>query len=110
MTQATIRCKGTQTDIKIKGHAGYNPGNDIVCASISALIYAYINYMKDICSGDVCSRLSVKDEPGDIEVWHQGFRYREQKGAALNMLITGLRMIEERYPDYISVEADDDIK
>ena len=27
-----------QIQLEIKGHAGYNPGNDIVCASISTLV------------------------------------------------------------------------
>ena len=28
----------TPASLSVKGHAGYNPGNDIVCAAVSALV------------------------------------------------------------------------
>ena len=36
-----IRIQITPTSLSATGHAGYNPGNDIVCAAVSALVQTF---------------------------------------------------------------------
>lgn len=45
MTIARFKQTGNKFDIKIKGHALFKPGNDIVCAGCSTLAYTLINVL-----------------------------------------------------------------
>lgn len=38
MIQITIKAASGDMTIEAKGHALYNPGNDIVCAAVSAIL------------------------------------------------------------------------
>lgn len=44
--------------IRAEGHAGYNPGNDIVCAAISALMQTLYAAMESVCHAMVAERHS----------------------------------------------------
>ena len=46
MTTVRIRIKKLTVEVSVKGHADYNPGNDIVCAGISTLSYTLLNYLR----------------------------------------------------------------
>ena len=45
MTHIRILNQHRNTMITLIGHADYDPGHDIVCASVSMLAYTLINYM-----------------------------------------------------------------
>lgn len=45
MTTARFKQTGNKYDIKIKGHALFNPGNDIICSAASILAYTLINVL-----------------------------------------------------------------
>lgn len=63
-------CKYHQNDdefvIDLKGHAGYSKsGQDIVCASVSSIIYFFVNCVKQI---DENSIKHLKLKGGDAEI------------------------------------------
>ena len=37
-------------DLRMEGHADYNPGNDIVCAALSSQFFSLANYLEGIGS------------------------------------------------------------
>ena len=87
--------KRKEITIDAKGHADYNPGNDIVCSGVSALLQAMQGYlMYESKSFEVDSR--------------SGFMHMEYKGhiEATKMLIIGLLRIQKAYPDNVNVEYD----
>lgn len=96
MIRISIR-QGKKKEITIdaKGHADYNPGNDIVCSGVSALLQAMQGYLMYECkSFEVDAR--------------SGFMHMEYKEhtEATKMLIIGLLRIQKAYPDNVTVEYD----
>lgn len=84
--------------LQATGHAGYHPGDDIVCAGCSALVYALAGALRGL-SGHV-SELSVQLEPGDALISAQG---DSSAAACFQMAETGLRQIAAAYPQWVSV-------
>lgn len=80
--------------VTIKGHSGYAPeGEDIVCAGVSALFFAFSGYLErkgwlteaKIASGD--SYITFKES-----------------GEAVEMLEEGIKQIAEAYPEYVKLK------
>jgi uncharacterized protein YsxB (DUF464 family) len=97
MIQADIRIDGNEFSFELQGHAEFNPGNDIVCAGVSAIAYALLGYLEnnqdritdfyenDICSGFICIRLSGADA----------------LTPAFEMAAIGIMQIANQYPENV---------
>lgn len=94
MTQAKIRKDNEYSVVTFNGHALYNPGNDIVCAAISTIMFMYIN---TLIEDSVEYELSCADADYMIKA------KTEDVAPYLKMLTIGLKMIEEQYPDNVEV-------
>ena len=81
-----------------RGHADFEPGNDIVCASISALVYALAGTLQNLPHEE----LTHREEPGDVMVYCKSGD-RAVYGAFLCAEV-GLRQIAAAYPENLSVE------
>ena len=102
MTRIQIQSHCDNIVITVKGHAGYDPGKDIICASISTLCYALINdFEKTDCY------LDYNDMPGDFYILVRGLS-PEAKGM-LKMFIVGMKMIAEHFPQSLICEGYDEI-
>ncbi len=91
--------------LTIEGHSGDGEsGKDIVCAGFSALVYTYINCMLDEeAAGNVkLIRKIIRDGYIHFEIEYFDFSKARIKGM-LDACITGFLMLEESYPDYVSV-------
>lgn len=82
--------------IEADGHAGFNPGNDIVCSAVSTLFYAFGAYASskegvecNCIFSDGCSKIKAL---GDID-------------EAYKMFKMGLKMIEKKYPENICING-----
>ncbi len=93
MTQAVF-VRGSPNRLTLDGHAGYRPGEDIVCAAISALVYALIGYL-DSCGA------AFEYDTGD------GFATVECEGheEAFDVVISGLSQLAEEYPSHVSLRC-----
>jgi len=86
----------------LTGHAGYNPGNDVVCAGISALAYALVGELKRRkvsfrrCKLD--EGIHIETEPFMEEVERSGM------DAVYETCLTGLRQIQAAYPAHIEIQ------
>lgn len=93
MTQVTIACRD-RYDIDVRGHAGFDPGNDIVCASISTLTYTLVNvaYSKltDLHISDGHMILAMPKDTQTAE-W-------------LKMYRIGIAALAEQYPTNVSLK------
>ena len=80
--------------VEIKGHAGYAPaGQDIVCAGVSALFYAFLNYAtkkKNLID------FQIKDGDSFVEA--------DIPEDVAFFIMTGLQSFEDNYPEYVQIE------
>ncbi len=91
-----IIIKVTKDYIVIDGHAGYGPpGNDIVCAAVSALLQNMAKSISDLTTDNVeCLFESGK---GTVK-----YKDLSEKGQLLiDSFFIGLCMIADEYPDYV---------
>lgn len=107
MTTTKIRIKGGEiVEISVKGHADYNPGNDIVCAGISTLSYTLLNYLRQAEKEHWISEYSYTEEPGDIRMEFKAhWLFGREISTAIDVFRTGMEMLESQYPDNIRVEV-----
>lgn len=107
MTQIRLSEECDKYSIDIVGHAGFNPGNDIVCASISTLSYTLIQTLLLMSEQGKTEELTISDPPGNhhIEVKVNPNHKTEWLGV-INTIMTGLRMVEYNYPEYVKVNID----
>jgi uncharacterized protein YsxB (DUF464 family) len=90
-------CKYHQNDdefvIDIKGHAGYaKRGQDIVCASVSTLVYFFVNCVMKIDETSI-KHLQLKD--GDVEISLNNIK---KIIPLLEVFQQSMRDVETQYP------------
>lgn len=96
MTNVTYYRDTNEFSIEFTGHSGYaEHGNDIVCSAISALSQTLVAQME--LDADY---YDSKIDNGYLWLYAKG----DCVGFALDTIITGLRLIEQSYPDYIEIE------
>lgn len=93
MIQISIK-HGGKWSLEANGHAGYNPGNDIVCSAVSCLLYSLAGYLAN--REDVESEAIIESGYARISV---GCGADE----ALELVEIGLLQLERRYGDYIEI-------
>lgn len=93
-----IRIQITPTSLSATGHAGYNPGNDIVCAAVSALVQTFEASAREFTTDEI--RSSLQDGNAVIS-WPRA------PTAELKLLIDstclGLIRLAGSYPENIKV-------
>lgn len=95
MTKISI-CMGPDTlSITMDGHAGFNPGNDVVCAGLSAIMTAlqgYLNNIPERCTIITKPGHCVAQAPCDMRLI-----------SVFELAEIGFLQIEAAYPDNVSV-------
>lgn len=85
--------------LKAEGHADYKlKGDDIVCASVSTLFYTLANYLEQIGADDL-----VGTDEEDFLIECKAMFQDEAVHTAFRMTVFGLSLIQEQYPDNVSV-------
>ena len=94
MIAVNVRMDG----ITIEGHAGYaEPGKDIVCAGVTALVQGLIRSMEDLVS-DI---ISYKISPGRVDI-HYGDL--SKAGTLLvDSFFIGVCQIASEFPDHVRI-------
>lgn len=104
MTEIRYLQKGEIVRISVNGHAMFNPGNDIVCAGVSAITYQMLACVSkldadglvydataDIHDGSVIVQFDLA--PETFETWNTMW----------SVIRTGYENIAERYPDNVAL-------
>lgn len=91
------------SEITAKGHSGYaEPGHDIVCASVSSAF---------VFSTELLKNLEIKHAFGmDENIPFIGIKLAGRKVIGLKVmasLINTMKLLNEEYPDYVSIECVD---
>ena len=100
MIRVTVSENNGITGVRLKGHAGFEgvakikSGGDIVCAAASCLTCTFLEKLRET---GMLEKQSVM--PGDTV-----FTYRKEGAESYaDFYITGLKMIEEQYPENIKI-------
>lgn len=93
--------KGARCRLSIRGHAGYHPGCDIVCAGVSAIAFALLGWLSNNPESITETRRSQWSE-GSVELDILG-----DKGlrTAFQMAVIGLWQIAGQYPDNVQISG-----
>lgn len=87
---------GNTLEISFSGHAGYaGPGQDIVCAGVSALFYALafgINGLSPEAAGMEGKTIVVTRDTPEIR-------------GAIAVVFEGLKAIEREYPEHVKINC-----
>ena len=88
----------TPVALSVQGHAGYNPGNDIVCAAVSALVQTFEASAREFTTDEIKSSL----QDGDAVISWPRAPTRELS-LLIDSLYLGLCMMAESFPENITV-------
>lgn len=93
--------------MQIRGHAGYCPGNDILCAAVSALIHTFCAYIEDMKEMDGY-HIDIGPGKADIRWWYDRVTDQSQKIlGAYEGMIQGYRLLARTYPEYLYIAEDE---
>ena len=87
--------------IRAEGHAGYNPGNDIVCAAISALMQTLYAAMDSVCHAAAEERHS---DGMMAVIAYKERNNRKEAETLFHGILCGLKLIAEEYADCVRME------
>jgi len=88
----------SQDCLSVQGHAGFNPGNDIVCAAVSALVQTFEASAREFTSDEISSSLQDGDA---VIAWARA--PTKELSLLIDSLYLGLSGIAASYPDNIEV-------
>jgi len=90
----------SDSEITIQGHAGYAPpGQDIVCAAISALTQTFILSVEELTT----DKIKYDIRPGMAYITYEDLSERGQ--VLLDSLFIGIHAIADDYSDHIRIIA-----
>jgi len=99
MTEVVARDSAGRISLRMEGHAGFNPGNDPVCAACSALAYALMGYI--INAQDVREVYALDVATGHVRIEASGGR---ELAGAFECAVIGLQQLAAQYPKNVSVK------
>ncbi len=89
-----IREKGRYKTFTIKGHAGYaDPGEDIVCAAVSALVINTINSIEKFTE----DAFTCDCRDGVVESWEFTSEISAETELLMDSLMLGLSDVQKAY-------------
>ena len=98
MTIVTYKGKDEVFELTAEGHAGYaEKGQDIVCAGVSAIVYALIGWLEN----NIESYVSIDERNGEVVIACEG---DEQVEAVFYMAAIGIENIANTYPDHVEID------
>ncbi|MDD2715138.1 MAG: ribosomal-processing cysteine protease Prp [Candidatus Wallbacteria bacterium] len=92
--------------VLVKGHAGFaGKGLDIVCSAVSALVFTYLNSLRELLSLEPVVVEGKKNNSLSITMPQADLSEAERLKADLlfDSLILGLREIGRNYGDYLRI-------
>jgi len=94
--------KGNAYYMTSEGHADYDPGNDIVCAAVSGIMYALAGSVTNLNGG---GRKVIREGDGQmwIRYWPLDMEDSRNMRVIWNTIVIGLLQIMKKYPDHVKL-------
>lgn len=100
MITASYERDGDSHNLSVSGHARYSPkGQDIVCAGVSAIVYALIGWLEN-CIEDT-KFVSIDERGGEVIISAQG---DDNVATAFYMSAIGIEQIANTYPAHVTID------
>lgn len=100
MILARYETDGMRHSLSLRGHAHYDEyGKDIVCASVSAIVYALLGWMENY--PDDLEEVSTAVESGEVLIECYGGDFA---AVAFSMAAIGLEQVASTYPDHVAID------
>ena len=104
MTEIHYQRTGEKVRISVVGHAAYNPGNDIVCAGVSAITFQLLGVLADLDDDKMIYEHSLDVNDGFVIVQFSLVPEAFELWNIIWMVIEkGWKNIAEEYPDHVVV-------
>lgn len=104
MTTISTVTKGTKITIDVQGHAGFNPGNDIVCASTSILTYTLVQNLLDLTEVGLLEYCKTSEKDGSLNIKIKtNDKGKALTGIVIKAIMTGYELLENQYPNNVSL-------
>lgn len=101
MITITIEKNKDKYMLTAKGHSGYCPGSDIVCAAVSALLQTLAQrVMKEFAAGRLKSK-NIRLKSGDSVIKYAGATHTMNEIAG--SIEDGLSGIQESFPENLKI-------
>lgn len=84
--------------LSVQGHAGYNPGNDIVCAAVSALVQTFEASAREFTTDKITSSM---EDGNAVVAWPRA--PTKELSLLIDSTCLGLAMIASEYPDNVTM-------
>lgn len=93
MITITVQKSKKKIKINVDGHAHYHPGNDIVCAAVSALTFTLMQAVKDHNA-----EKTLECQSGKV---HMVIHRTASVDAVTEAIIEGYNLISKNYPQNV---------
>lgn len=87
----------SSNEIRLTGHANFNPGNDIVCSAVSMLAYSYIAFLKNHGYS-----YGYDDNMYEMHIW--ALQHDEFIDGAYSLVAEGLELLADQYPENVHIQ------
>ena len=102
MIEITFVCFGNNFyEYHSEGHANFYPGNDIVCAAVSALSYALLGTLENIENLEL--NKTIKDGDMMIAIGADNKNVHAIANTVFTTIYIGLKQLELTYPEHVNV-------
>lgn len=107
MIEISVYNRGCEVEIEMTGHAGYNPGNDIVCAAASMLGQAFAQKLLDMgYRREICTMRMDPLDKGKLLAYGKanGTVSTIRLETMADTVITGFKLLAEEFPEYVKLK------
>lgn len=107
MTHITVNKKDNRYSIKLNGHANYAPnGQDIVCAATSMITFMLLQMIDNMNARNEVSIIRKRQEEGFVDVEISVRKaYQNSFDIVLEVILTGYKLLGNKYPNNIFLET-----
>lgn len=102
MTNVYFVMKNNNINLKMKGHADYNPGNDIVCSALSAIVCTYAELLREAAVKEELQIEKLEINSGDVEIEVKDNKSSKVE-AYTEFAIKGFEGIQEAFPQNVEL-------
>lgn len=107
MIEISVYNQGCEVEIEMVGHAGYNPGNDIVCAAASMLGQTFAQNLLDMgYRRELCTMRMDPLDKGQVLAYGKanGTVSAIRLETMADTVITGFKLLAEEFPEHIKLQ------
>ena len=105
MTEITFKEDSNEFIITVKGHAGFNPGYDIVCSAVSILTTTLVQCLMDIENERIINITEHSIKCGDVYIKLSTMKSEREATnrliTVLDTIKTGFELLQSHYPNNV---------